>query len=112
MINTMKIDGYRAIIAYDPDIEMFRGEFVGLNGGADFYAKDIDTLKKEGTISLKVFLHACQERGIAPKKEYSGKFNVRVPSRLHADIVGAAAAHGKSLNQWVADTLDQAAHNN
>lgn len=111
-MNTMIIDGYRAIIAYDPDIEMFRGEFVGLNGGADFYAKDIDTLKKEGKISLKVFLDACQERGIDPKKEYSGKFNVRVPSRLHADIVGAAAAHGKSLNQWVADTLDQAAHNN
>lgn len=34
---------------------MFRGEFVGLNGGADFYAKDIDSLHKEGEISLKVF---------------------------------------------------------
>lgn len=31
------IDGCRAIIQYDPDIEMFRGVFTGLNGGADFY---------------------------------------------------------------------------
>ena len=30
-------DGYKAVIAYDPEIEMFRGEFVGLNGAADFY---------------------------------------------------------------------------
>ena len=37
----MMIDGYRAIIAFDPDIQMFRGEFLGLNGGADFYAKDV-----------------------------------------------------------------------
>ena len=41
----MEIDGYRAIIQYDPEIDMFRGEFVGLNGGADFYAKDIAGLK-------------------------------------------------------------------
>ena len=111
MMNTMQIDGYRAIIAYDPDIEMFRGEFIGLNGGADFYAKDIESLKKEAKISLKVFLEACQQRSIQPHKEYSGKFNVRLPPKLHADIVGAAAAGGKSLNQWITDTLDQAARN-
>ncbi len=111
MMNTIKINDYRAVIAYDPDIEMFRGEFVGLNGGADFYAKDIESLKKEGAISLKVFLEMCQEEGIEPKKEYSGKFNIRVPTSLHADIASAAAANGKSLNQWVVETLDQAAHN-
>jgi hypothetical protein len=27
-------------------IEMFRGEFVELNGGADFYAKDIESLNQ------------------------------------------------------------------
>ena len=109
MMNTMEINGYRAIIVYDPEIEMFRGEFSGLNGGADFYAKDIETLKKEGAISLKVFLDLCAEDGVEPKKEYSGRFNVRVPSTLHADIASAAAADGKSLNQWISDTLDQAA---
>ena len=107
----MEINGYRAVITYDPEIEMFRGEFTGVNGGADFYAKDIDTLKNEGATSLKVFLEMCAEDGIEPRKEYSGKFNVRVPAKLHADIVGAATAQGKSLNQWVSDTLDQAAHN-
>ena len=111
MLNIMEINGYRAVIAYDPQIEMFRGEFTGLNGGAEFYARDIETLKKEGDLSLKVFLDMCAENGTDPRKEYSGKFNVRVPSELHADIARAAAAHGKSLNQWVTDTLDQATHN-
>ena len=44
MINIMDIDGYKAVISYDPEVEMFRGEFFALNGGADFYAKDIDNL--------------------------------------------------------------------
>jgi len=110
MMNLMEIDGYRAIIKYDPEIEMFRGEFINLSGGADFYADNIKSLKKEGSISLHVFLRACKERNIEPKKEYSGKFNVRVPSELHADIVTQAKAEDKSLNQWVVDTLGEAAH--
>ncbi len=105
MMNIMEIDGYKAVIKYDPEIEMFRGEFSGLNGGADFYAKDIEKLKKEGAISLKVFFDMCAEDGIEPRKEYSGRFNVRVPGDLHKDNTTAAAAEGKSLNQWVVDTL-------
>ncbi len=109
MMNLMEINGYRAVIKYDPEIEMFRGEFNGLNGSADFYANNIEDLKKEGAISLKVFINACQKRNIEPRKEYSGKFNVRVPSNLHANITSAAIAEGKSLNRWVVDTLDNAA---
>lgn len=106
-MNIMEINGYRAVVQYDPDIDMFRGEFVGLNGGADFYAKDIDGLRKEGEISLKVFLDMCREDGVEPRKAYSGKFNLRVSSQLHAEIATRAAAAGKSLNQWVADVLSE-----
>jgi len=33
MKNVMEINGVNAVIAFDPEINMFRGEFVGLNGG-------------------------------------------------------------------------------
>ena len=101
----MELDGYQAIIQFDPDIEMFRGEFVGLSGGADFYARDIAGLRREGLVSLKVFLEMCQEDGVEPRRQFSGKFNVRIPPELHAAISAAAAADGKSLNQWVTEEL-------
>ena len=41
MKSVMIIEGQRAVIEYDPEIEMFRGEFIGSNGSADFYAKNI-----------------------------------------------------------------------
>jgi predicted HicB family RNase H-like nuclease len=105
MMNIMEINGYQAIIQYDPDIDMFRGEFIGLNGGADFYAKDIENLRKEGEISLQVFLDMCREDGVEPRKEYSGKFNLRLPTDLHAELAIRAASSGKSMNQLVTDLL-------
>ena len=69
-MNIMTINGYQAVIAFDPDIQMFRGEFVGLNGGADFYADDVAGLKREGETSLRVFLEACERRGIKPRKHF------------------------------------------
>ena len=92
MINQMTIDGVKAVITYDSDIDMFRGEFLGLNGGADFYAKDAEGLRREGAISLKVFLEACQEDGVEPFKSYSGKFVLRIPPEDHAAISIAASS--------------------
>jgi predicted HicB family RNase H-like nuclease len=63
----MTIDGFVTVVQYDPDIEMFRGEFVDLNGAADFYAKSVDALEKEGRNSLQVFLEMCKEKGIEPQ---------------------------------------------
>lgn len=67
-MNVVTINGYQAAIAFDSDVQMFRGEFVGLNGGADFYAKDVGGLRHEGAISLRVFLEACAEDGVDPRQ--------------------------------------------
>lgn len=100
-------DGYAAVIAYDPEIEMFRGEFVGLNGGADFYAKDIDGLRREGEISLKVFIEMCERDGV-PAKKSKGKFALRLDQETYNQASLAAAAHGKSLNQFIAEAVRDA----
>ena len=105
MKNTMEIEGYRAIIHFDPDIDMFRGEFVGLNGGADFFAPDVAGLRKDGATSLRVFLEMCEEDGVEPCRRYSGKLNLRMSPELHASVAAAAAADGKSINRWITGTI-------
>lgn len=109
MKNVMEVNGYKALIAFDPETNLFRGEFIDLNGGADFYAADVKALQREGEISLKVFLEMCREDGVEPRKSYSGKLMVRLPAELHERAAAAAASHGKSLNAWFADAVAQAA---
>jgi predicted HicB family RNase H-like nuclease len=110
MNNVIEIDGHKAVVAFDPDIRMLRGEFLGLNGSADFLAEDVEGLFREGRISLKVFLDMCAEKGIKPFREFSGRFNVRLDPELHRAAVIAAAASNRSLNEWIADTIGEAAH--
>ncbi len=106
MNNLMNIDGCNAIIRYDAEINLFRGEFLGLNGSADFYADSIEALRTEGAKSLKVFKDMCREDGVEYTKPYSGKFQVRLPSELHARLAETAAARGHSLNQLVQRAIE------
>lgn len=104
--NVIEINGYNAVVSYDPELEMFRGEFLGLNGGADFYATNVEALHREGAISLATFLEVCKEKGIEPTKQFSGKFNARIPPELHEKLVIAATAQGKSLNDFVRQAIE------
>lgn len=106
-MNIMEVESYKAKIEYDPEIDLFRGEILGLNGSADFYGKSPAELRKEFKKSLKVYLQVCEEKGINPKKEYSGKFNLRIPPKLHSEIAAKASAEQKSINQWVAEALEE-----
>ncbi len=108
-INMLKIDRHTAVVSYDPEIEMFRGEFVGLNGSADFYATSVEELKLEASKSLETFLAVCQERGIDPLRKFSGTFNVRIDKKLHETAALIAAARGVSLNTLVQEAIEHEA---
>jgi predicted HicB family RNase H-like nuclease len=106
-MNLMTVDGFNAKIDYDPEIDMFRGEILGLTGGADFYGKTPQELRAEFKKSLAVFLEVCKENGIEPRRSYSGKFNLRIPPELHERLAIAAQAEGKSLNTLAQEALAQ-----
>ena len=106
MKNILTIANHRALVTYDPSTDMLRGEFLGLNGGADFCAQDIATLKAEGAKSLDAFLQVCEENNIDPIRHFSGRFNARISPELHARAVEAAAAQSISLNQLIENAIE------
>jgi predicted HicB family RNase H-like nuclease len=106
-MSIMTVDGYQAKIEYDPELDQFRGEILGLNGGADFYGKNPRELRSEFRKSLEVFLEVCAEKGIEPRRSFSGKFNLRIPSELHERLAIVAQAEGKSINLIAQEALQK-----
>ena len=104
-MNLMSIDNYHAKIEYDGKLDLFRGEILGLSGGADFYGKTPTELRAEFKKSLAVFLEVCREKGIEPRRQFSGKFNLRIPPELHEQLAIAAQAQGKSINTLAQEAL-------
>lgn len=106
-MSLMTVEGYHARLEYDPDTDLFRGEILGLTGGADFYGKSPKELRAEFKKSLEVFLVVCKEKGIEPRRNYSGKFNLRITPELHEKLAIAAQAEGKSINSLAQEALEQ-----
>jgi len=104
-MNLMTLDGYQAKIEYDAELDLFRGEILGLSGGADFYGKNPKELRTEFRKSLDVYLAVCTEKGIEPRRTFSGKFNLRIPPELHERLAIVAQAEGKSINAVAQEAL-------
>ena len=77
IMNVMTVDDYHATIEFDPELDMFRGEILGLNGGADFYGKNPKELRAEFKRSLAVFLEVSAEKKMEQRRYFSGKSNLR-----------------------------------
>jgi predicted HicB family RNase H-like nuclease len=104
-MNIMNLEGYSAKIDYDPELDTFRGEILGLNGGADFYGRNPKELRAEFRKSLDVFLAVCKEKNLEPRRRFSGKFNLRISPELHQKLAIAAEAEGKSINTLAQEAL-------
>ncbi len=110
MQTTMTWKGYIAKIEYDPEIRKFYGIVQNANSVITFYGSSVDELELEFAASMTEYFKICKEKGKQPDKPYSGRFNVRLSPHLHGQIAAAAMKNGKSLNQWVAETLEQTLH--
>ena len=105
----MDYKGYHAAIKYDHDDEVFHGEVVGTRDVIFFEATSVEELKREFHFSIDDYLAMCEERGQEPDRPFSGRIPLRVTPEIHRAATTAARAEGKSLNSWIAETVEVAA---
>jgi predicted HicB family RNase H-like nuclease len=104
-MSELQYKGYKAVARYEPDVDMFGGHVIGISSVITFYADTVENLKHEFKTSVDEYLAICEERGIKPEKEYSGKFMVRTDPELHKQIAQRAEVSGKSVNAWITEAL-------
>jgi len=109
-MNMMKYRGYAALIEYDEDDRIFVGHLAGIKDIVGFHGITVDELECAFHESVDNYIAISEETGRAAQKPYSGKLMLRVSPDIHAAVATAAQIHGKSINQWAAEVLDQASH--
>ena len=109
-MNTMSFKGYTARVEFDERDSIFVGRVLGIRDIISLEGTTVAELRAEFEAAINDFLKECAERGVSPEKPASGKLMLRVPPEVHAAAAVAAQASGKSLNQWAAEALREAAH--
>ena len=104
----MEYKGYKAAVTYDYDGKVLHGEVVGTRDVIFFEADSVEQLEKEFRFSIDDYLAVCAERGREPDKSFSGRVPLRIRPELHRAASEAAREEGKSLNSWLADTIEEA----
>ncbi len=98
---------YHGAVAFDPELDKFHGRVVNTRTVISFYGSSVEQLREEMAASVDTYLEVCEEEGIHPDRPYSGKFMVRITPELHRDMALAAASEGKSMNEWLSETLEE-----
>ncbi len=104
----MSYKGYTGNFKFDDRTEIFHGQVSGIRDVITFQGRSVDELKDALKDSIDDYLEMCEEEGKAPDKPFSGKFSLRLPPRMHAQVASAAALSNKSINAWIADTVANA----
>jgi len=97
--------GYAGSIEFDDEDMVFHGRVLGLRDVVTFEADTAEGLVSAFHESVDDYLAFCAENGVDPQKPYSGKLALRTTPEIHALLSMAASSDGKSVNQWVSDTL-------
>lgn len=101
----MTYKDYCARIEFSDEDGCFIGRVAGIRDIVTFHGDSVVELRAAFEEAVNDYLEICEREGLKPQRPYSGKVMLRIPPEVHARAAMQAKAHGKSLNQWVAEAL-------
>jgi len=108
----LKHEGYIAEVGYEDGDESMHGSVVNARAVLHFAGRNIDELKAAFIDTIADYREWCKERGVEPERPYSGTLSLRLSPELHRRVAEQAARAGESINQFIADRLEEVARGN
>ncbi len=93
MISGTEIEGFHAVISFGPDINLFRGKFIDLNGGSQGKARVRWPLDHVALWSRDVGMSGrsgLRYTTPCPRRTRPGATQIQVPPDLHALVAPVA----------------------
>jgi predicted HicB family RNase H-like nuclease len=105
----LKHEGYIAEVGYEEGDALMHGVVANARAVLHFAGANIDELKAAFADTIADYRAWCKERGVEPERPYSGTLSLRLSPELHRRIAEQAAKAGESINQFIAERLEEVA---
>lgn len=106
-MSVLKYKGYIGKVDYSVEDECLYGIVDGMNDFVDFSSENAKDIVEEFHKAVDGYIEFCKEVGKEPEKSYSGSFNIRINPETHRKAVAESAILGITLNQFVANAIEQ-----
>lgn len=103
----MKYKGYTAVVEFDEEAKVFRGEVADTKDVITFESSDANTLEREFEKSVDEYLKFCGEMKREPEKPFSGKLLLRLNPELHRKLYIESLRNSESINQLIVHAVKE-----
>ena len=98
--------GYTGSVEYSEEDNCLFGKVQGMRSDSITYeGNTVEELIEDFHGAVDDYLSLCEEKGIKPKKPYSGVLNVRLTQDIHSRAALAADRAGVSINAFIKNAV-------
>ena len=81
----LEYKGYKGTVEYSKEDNCLFGKVIGMSQDVILYeGQTLDELRSDFEAGIDDYIAGCIAEGVEPRKPFSGRLNLRMPSELHA----------------------------
>ena len=98
----LKYKGYSGSVEYSEADDCLFGKVQGMDKDCISYeGETLSGLRHDFEEAVDAYLESCKERGVIPRRPFSGRLVLRMSSELHGRVAFAAAGLGTTINEFI-----------
>src|SRR5690606_15402016 len=107
MTDKLKYNHFIGTVKFSAEDDVFFGKIEGINDLITFEGTTVSELKTAFEEAVEDYIALCNETGKQVFKSFKGTFNVRIKPQLHSRAFEKALLEGKTLNQFVQESIEK-----
>ena len=105
----LKYKGYTGSVEYSEEDNCLFGKVQGMTkDGITYEGSTVEELTADFQGVIDDYLSLCEEKGITPRKPYTGVLNVRLTPEIHSSAAMAAKKAGITINAFIKNAVASA----
>ncbi|MBQ8521383.1 MAG: type II toxin-antitoxin system HicB family antitoxin [Bacteroides sp.] len=98
----LEYKGYKGTVEYSREDDCLFGKVIGMNKDLITYeGQTVAELRADFEAGIDSYLEACRADGVEPRRPFSGKLNLRMPSELHGRVAAFSMTKGIAINDFI-----------